>query len=301
MDNITKCGRVTIVGRPNVGKSTLLNYLIGEKISIVSPKPQTTRNRIMGVLTKGNLQLIFIDTPGLHKPESRLGDMTVKTIYQAADDTDLAVLVADADKRPGIPEKILIERLKASSIPSILALNKTDMVKKDMILGVISEYSSLFDFNAIIPISAKTGEGCDEILSELEKITPQGEHIFPDDTLTDSPERIIAAEFVREKLMLSLEQEIPHGIACETERFEEREDGVIEIDVLIICEKDNHKRIIIGKQGSLLKKAGSDARAEIEKLLGAKVFLKLWVKVKNDWKNSSAFLNELNMLEPRDY
>lgn len=297
----TKYGRVSIVGRPNVGKSSLLNRLVGEKISIVTPKPQTTRNRIIGVLTEGSAQIVFVDTPGLHKSESRLGDMMVRTVYQAADDTDACILVAIADKLPGVPEKMLIERLKASEIPCILALNKVDAVRKDIILGTIAEYAKLFDFEAIIPISALTGEGCDDLIAEIIKLLPDGGHVFPDDALTDSPERFIAAEFVREKLMMILEKEIPHGIACETERFLEREDGVIEIDVLVVCEKDSHKRIIIGKQGSLLKKAGSEARAEIEKLLNARVFLKLWVKVKSDWKNSPSFLSELGAPDSEDF
>jgi GTP-binding protein Era len=289
------CGRVSIIGRPNTGKSTLLNRLVGEKISIVTPKPQTTRNMITGVLTKGPVQIIFWDTPGLYKPDSKLGDMMVKTIYGAVESTDCAILVAAADKQPGVPEKILIDRLKEAGIPCVLALNKIDLIKKDIILGTIAKYSALADFRAIIPISAKTGEGCGELLDEVSNILPESEHIFPEDMFTDSPERFICAEFVREKLMLELEQEIPHGIACETERFFEREDGIIEIDVLIVCEKDSHKRIIIGKHGSLLKKAGSEARAEIEKLLGAKVFLQLWVKVKSDWKNSVSFLGELGI------
>jgi len=292
MEN-SKCGRVAIIGRPNVGKSTLLNRFVGEKISIVTPKPQTTRTRIVGVMTKNELQIIFIDTPGLHKPASKLGDMMVKTIYQSADDTDAAILVALADRLPGIPEKLLLERLKALNIPCVLALNKTDSVKKEAILPVIAAYAELFNFKEIIPVSAKNGGGCDELLSAISGLIPRCEHIFPDDALTESPERVIAADYVREKLMLLLEKEIPHGIACQTERFLERDDGIIEIDVLVVCEKDNHKRIIIGKQGSLLKQAGSEAREEIEKLLGARVFLKLWVKVKNDWKNSPSFLSEL--------
>lgn len=297
----SKCGRVSIIGRPNTGKSTLLNRLVGEKVSIVTPKPQTTRNMIKGVLTKGSVQIIFLDTPGLYKPNSKLGDMMVKAVYGAVNLTDCAILVAAADKHPGIPEKILIERLKAAGISCILALNKVDLAKKSLILSTIAAYTALADFQAIIPISAKTGEGCDELLDEVSKNLPEGEHIFPEDMFTDSPERFISAEYVREKLMLVLEQEIPHGVVCQTERFSQRDDGVIEIDILIICEKDSHKRIIIGKQGSLLKKVGSEARTEIEKLLGAKVFLTLWVKVKNDWKNSVSFLNEIGIFDRENY
>lgn len=297
----SKCGRVSIIGRPNTGKSTLLNRLVGEKVSIVTPKPQTTRNMIKGVLTKGSVQIIFLDTPGLYKPNSKLGDMMVKAVYGAVNLTDCAILVAAADKHPGIPEKILIERLKAAGISCILALNKVDLAKKSLILSTIAAYTALADFQAIIPISAKTGEGCDELLDEVSKNLPEGEHIFPEDMFTDSPERFISAEYVREKLMLVLEQEIPHGVVCQTERISQRDDGVIEIDILIICEKDSHKRIIIGKQGSLLKKVGSEARTEIEKLLGAKVFLTLWVKVKNDWKNSVSFLNEIGIFDRENY
>ncbi len=289
----TVCGNIAIVGRPNSGKSTLLNRLIGEKVSIVTPKPQTTRTKITGVLTRDKAQFIFVDTPGLHQPGSRLGDMMVRSVYNASDDADIAVLVAEADKRPGKPERQLAERLLSSGIPVIVALNKTDKVKKDAILDIIARYADLGEFAAIIPISARTGDGCDTLLAELAKLLPESEFVYPEDALTDLPEKFLAAEMVREKLMMKLEKEIPHGITCETERFQIREDGMIEIDVLVICEKANHKSIVIGHQGSLLKAAGSEARAEIEKLLDARVFLKLWVKVKNDWKNSPSFLAEL--------
>lgn len=300
MHTTQKCGTVSILGRPNAGKSTLLNRLIGEKISIVSPKPQTTRNKIMGVLTNGDVQMIFLDTPGLHKPKSKLGDRMVKTIYAAADDVDLAVLVAQADKRPGKPEITLMERLARNGIPCILALNKTDISKKDVILDTIGHYAALHAFAAVVPLSARTGEGCDALLTEIEVLLPEGEHLLPDDALTDQPERVLAAELVREQLLRALNEEIPHGIVCETERFEEGEDGKIEIDVLIVCEKDSHKSIIIGKQGSMLKHVGTAARMEIEKMLDAPVFLKLWVKVKNDWRNNAYFLSELSVMQEQD-
>lgn len=300
MHTTQKCGTVSILGRPNAGKSTLLNRLIGEKISIVSPKPQTTRNKIMGVLTNGDVQMIFLDTPGLHKPKSKLGDRMVKTIYAAADDVDLAVLVAQADKRPGKPEIMLMERLVRNGIPCILALNKTDISKKDVILDTIGHYAALHGFAAVVPLSARTGEGCDALLTEIEVLLPEGEHLLPDDALTDQPERVLAAELVREQLLRALNEEIPHGIVCETERFEEGEDGKIEIDVLIVCEKDSHKSIIIGKQGSMLKHVGTAARMEIEKMLDAPVFLKLWVKVKNDWRNNAYFLSELSVMQEQD-
>ncbi len=300
MQALSKCGTVSILGRPNVGKSTLLNQLIGEKVSIVSPKPQTTRNKITGVLTRGNVQMIFLDTPGLHKPQSKLGDRMIKTIYSTADDVDLAILVAQADKQPGKPEITLIERLKKNEIPCILVLNKTDISRKDIILETIGQYAALHDFAAVIPLSARTGDGCDELLSEIEERLPEGEHLLPDDALTDQPERVLAAELVREQLLRALNEEVPHGIVCETERFAEDETGKIEIDVLIVCEKDSHKSIIIGRQGSMLKHVGSAARLEIERLLDAPVFLKLWVKVKNDWRNNAYFLSELSVMQDQE-
>ena len=296
-EHMTKCGTVSILGRPNVGKSTLLNQLVGEKISIVSPKPQTTRNKITGILTQDDVQMIFMDTPGLHKSRSKLGDMMNKTIYATADDVDLAVLVAQADKFPGAPEHTLIDRLRKNEIPCILALNKTDAAKKDEILPIIGKYATMYEFAAVVPISARTGDGCDALLKEIEALLPEGEHIFPEDALTDQPERVLAAELVREQLMRALHDEIPHGVVCETERFEELEDGRVEVDVLIVCEKDSHKSIIIGRQGAMLKNVGTAARREIEKMLDTQIFLKLWVKVKNDWKNNAYFLSELSIMQ----
>lgn len=300
IQTLSKCGTVSILGRPNVGKSTLLNQLIGEKVSIVSPKPQTTRNKITGVLTRGNIQMIFLDTPGLHKPQSKLGDRMIKTIYSTADDVDLAILVAQADKQPGKPEITLMERLAKNEIPCILVLNKTDISRKDIILDTIAQYAALHEFAAVIPVSARTGDGCDVLLSEIENRLPEGEHLLPDDALTDQPERVLAAELVREQLLRALNEEVPHGIVCETERFAEDENGKIEIDVLIVCEKDSHKSIIIGRQGSMLKHVGSAARLEIERLLDAPVFLKLWVKVKNDWRNNAYFLSELSVMQEQE-
>lgn len=288
-----KCGTVSIVGRPNIGKSTLLNALIGEKVAIVSPRPQTTRTRITGVLTRGDSQFIFMDTPGLFKSQSRLGDMMVKTVWETASGVDIAVLVAAPDKPPGKPERLLTERISENGTPCVLALNKVDTCKKEEILKVIAAYAELTDFAAVVPLSARTGDGLEILLAELEKLLPENEHIFEADVFTGQPERVLAAELVREKLMRKTSQEIPHGITCETERFAEREDGVVEIDVLIICDKPNHKRIIIGKNGSMLKAVGTEARQDIEKMLGAKVFLTLWVKVKGDWKNNPYFLAEM--------
>jgi len=292
MEN-NKCGTVSIFGRPNVGKSTLLNALVGEKVAIVSNKPQTTRTRITGVLTRGKSQFIFTDTPGLHKAQNGLGDMMVKTVWKTVADADAAVLVAEPDKLPGKPEKLLAERFINNDIPCVLVLNKVDACRKDEILKTIAAYAELGKFASIVPLSAQTDDGIDILLDELEKLLPEGEHIFESDVLTDQPERVLASELVREKLMRKTSQEIPHGITCETERFLERDDGIIEVDVLIICEKPNHKSIIIGKHGAMLKAVGTEARLDIEKMLDAKVFLTLWVKVKGDWKNNPSFLAEI--------
>lgn len=300
LKRMTKCGMISIIGRPNVGKSTLLNALVGEKVAIVSPKPQTTRNKITGILTRGDDQFIFADTPGLHRSESRLGDMMMRSIFEAVGSVDAAILVAGADKFPGKPERLLLERVRQAELPCLLVLNKTDAAEKAEILPVIAAYSQMFDFAAIMPVSAKTGDGVPELLDELSKLLPQQPHIFPDDALTDQPERVLAAELVREQLMLKLDQELPHSVACATERFETRDDGITEIDVLIVCEKQNHKSIIIGRQGAMLKTVGSLARVNIEKMLGTQVFLQLWVKVKEDWKNSPSFLADLETLAEPD-
>lgn len=290
-----KCGSISILGRPNVGKSTLLNTLIGEKIAIVTPRPQTTRNSITGILTKGDTQFIFVDTPGLHKSKNRLGDRMNSYVYETAKGVDVAFLMCEADKMPGKPEKILLETISQSEIPCILVLNKVDAVVKEKNLPVMAAYASLFPFAALVPISAQTGDGIDELLAEAEKLLPEGEHIFADNELTDQPERVLAAELVREKLMRMLQQEIPYGLTCESEHFSVREDGMLDINILIVCEKLSHKSIIIGKNGSMLKEVGTKARADMEKLFGSKVFLQLWVKVKEDWQNSPSFLNEMDI------
>ncbi len=293
---MSRYGTISILGRPNAGKSTLLNRLIGEKVSIVSPKPQTTRNRIVGILTADDTQMVFLDTPGLHKPQNRLDDRMLKTVYTTADDTDIALLVAQADKRPGKPEYMLLERIGANNTPCILVLNKVDDCKKEEILPIIAAYAEKYAFAAIVPLSALTGDGCDHLLAEITKLLPEGDHVFPDDALTDQSERVLCAELVREQLIRTIHEEIPHGLVCETERFEEIGNGKVEIDVLIVCEKASHKPILIGKQGTMLKQIGTRARLEMEKLLGAEVFLQLWVKVKEDWKNSPHFLDEITAL-----
>ena len=297
MSDIKRCGTVSLLGRPNVGKSSLMNALIGEKVAIVSPKPQTTRNRIVGVLTEGENQFVFMDTPGLHAPKSKLGDRMVKTVYETSEDVDAALLVIECrgDARVGKPEALLIERLRALEIPAILVINKTDIAEKPAILPWIAAYAAAYDFREIIPVSARTGEGLDDLVSSLAGLLPlleEGEEpLFPADELTDQPERVIAAEFVRERLLWHLEKEIPHGVATMTESFEEKDD-VCEIAVVIVAEKQSHKGIIIGRQGALLKKVGTEARMELEKLFGCRVFLTLYVRVKDDWRNSDFMLKE---------
>lgn len=296
---ITRCGTLSILGRPNVGKSTLLNTLIGEKVSIVSPKPQTTRNRIVGVLTEGGSQFVFMDTPGLHSSKSKLGDAMVRTIYETAAGVNAAILViepGEGEARVGKPEALLLEKIKSAGIPALLAINKVDKLEKAALLPWIKVYSEAFPFTDIVPVSARTGDGTDVLLACAKKLLPElgeGESpLFDSDALTDQPERVLAAELVREKLLRHLEREIPHGVACVTEAFTEREDGVTEISVLIVCEKASHKGIIIGRQGAMLKTVGSEARADMEKLLDCKVFLTLWVRVKDDWRNNDFMLRD---------
>ena len=281
---------ITICGRPNVGKSTLTNALVGEKVAIVSPKPQTTRNRITAIVERGDTQFVLLDTPGIHKPRTRLGDYMVSVVKESVADVDCVVMMVEPVASIGPQEESLLARLRETQCPAILAINKIDSVEKGRLLEVIALYSAAYDFDAVIPISAKTGEGLDELLSELDKYAVESPHFFPDDMITDQPERQICAELVREKLLKCLDKEIPHGTAVEITRFSEREDGVVEIDATIFCEKDSHKGIIIGKRGAMLKKIGELARTDIESFLGTKVFLQTWVKVKENWRDSMAQL-----------
>ena len=281
---------ITICGRPNVGKSTLTNALVGEKVAIVSPKPQTTRNRITAIVERGDTQFVLLDTPGIHKPRTRLGDYMVSVVKESVADVDCVVMLVEPVASIGPQEESLLARLRETQCPAILAINKIDSVEKGRLLEVIALYSAAYDFDAVIPISAKTGEGLDELLSELDKYAVESPHFFPDDMITDQPERQICAELVREKLLKCLDKEIPHGTAVEITRFSEREDGVVEIDATIFCEKDSHKGIIIGKRGAMLKKIGELARTDIESFLGTKVFLQTWVKVKENWRDSMAQL-----------
>ena len=281
---------ITICGRPNVGKSTLTNALVGEKVAIVSNKPQTTRNRILAIVARGETQFVLVDTPGFHKPRTRLGDYMVNVVRESVTDVDCVLMMVEPVAAIGPQELALIDRLRDAGAPAVLLINKIDTVDKARLLEVMALYSAAYDFSAIIPISAKNGEGLDELFAELEKYAEDGPHLFPDDMITDQPERQICAELVREKLLQCLDKEIPHGTAVEVTRFSERESGIIDLEVTIYCEKDSHKGIIIGKNGSMLKKVGELARVDIEKFMGAKVYLQTWVKVKENWRDSAAKL-----------
>lgn len=294
---ISKTAMITICGRPNVGKSTLTNALVGEKIAIVSNKPQTTRNRISAVVNRGDTQFVIIDTPGFHKPRTRLGDYMVNVVKDSVADVDAVMLLVEPIANIGRQEEELIARIKETGVPAILVINKIDTVEKTELLEVMALYSAAHDFDAIIPMSAKNGEGIDELLAELEKYAQEGPQLFPDDMICDQPEKQICAELVREKLLLCLDKEIPHGTAVEVTRFSERDNGIIDLDVTIYCEKASHKGIIIGKQGAMLKKIGELARADIEAFMGTKVFLQTWVKVKENWRDSTAQLRNFGFTE----
>ena len=285
----TKTAIVTIAGRPNVGKSTLTNHLVGEKITIVSNKPQTTRNRICGIVTRGNIQFVFVDTPGFHKARTKLGDYMVSAVKDSISDVDLNILVVGPIPSVGQQEQLLLEELRGKRTPIILAINKIDTLEKEKLLEVIAAYSEYAEFDAIVPISARTGDGVDALLAECEKYSVESPFLFPDDVTTDQPEKQVMAEIIREKLLWNLEKEIPHGTAVEITKFSERDSGVIDIDAPIYCEKASHKGIIIGKHGAMLKKISSMARTDCEKFMGTRVYLTTWVKVKENWRDS-AFL-----------
>lgn len=287
----TKSAMITIVGRPNVGKSTLTNTLVGEKIAIVSNKPQTTRNRICAIINRDDTQIVLLDTPGFHKARTKLGDYMVNVVNQSVADVDAIVLIVEPIPSAGPQELELIEKIKQSKCPAVLVINKIDTVQKDQLLAVIAAYSKLCDFDAVVPISAKKHEGTDELFRQLEKYAATGPKLFPEDVVTDQPERQVCAEIVREKLLNCLDKEIPHGTAVVVTKFSEREDTeIIDLDVTIYCEKASHKGIIIGKNGEMLKKIGVAARADIEKFMGTKVFLQTWVKVKDNWRDSDNLL-----------
>ena len=286
---IKKSGIITICGRPNVGKSTLTNALVGEKVAIVSNKPQTTRNRICGIVNRGESQFVFVDTPGLHKARTRLGDYMVNVVKESVSDVDAIMLLVEPIANIGAPEQQLIDRIKALGCPSILVINKVDTLEqKEELLSVIQTYGQAHDFNAIVPISARNKDGVEELMNILEEFLPVGPQLFPEDMSSDQPERQMMAEILREKMLLCLDKEIPHGTAVEITRFAERDDEVVEVDATIYCEKNSHKGIIIGKGGAMLKKVSSLARKDMEHFMGTKIFLQTWVKVKENWRDNPA-------------
>ena len=293
----TKTAMITIAGRPNVGKSTLTNYLVGEKIAIVSNKPQTTRNRICGIVTKEDTQFVFVDTPGFHKARTKLGDYMVNVTKNSIADVDLTIMMVEPIASIGPQEQALIDQLKSSRCPVVLAINKIDSVEKDILLEVIALYSQAADFVAIIPISAKTGDGVEELLKVCQNYAIESPFLFPEDSTTDQPERQVMAEIIREKLLWTLDREVPHGTAVEITKFSERDNGIIDIDATIYCEKASHKGIIIGKQGAMLKKISSMARADCEKFMGTRVYLTTWVKVKENWRDSDFLVRNFGYRE----
>lgn len=300
MNNMdTKSAFIAIVGRPNVGKSSLLNALIGEKVAAVSAKPQTTRTKITGILTRGKTQFVFIDTPGLHRPRTKLADFMVKQVGDSVADVDLAVLMTEPKGEICQAEKDLMERFKALNVPAILCVNKIDMLeRKEEMLEKIAAFSNEHEFEQIIPISVLKSDGLEILLDSLDSYAKPGPHFFADDSLTDQPERAIVAELIRERLLVNLENEVPHGVAVSIEKMKERENkDITDIEAIIYCEKDSHKGIIIGKNGAMLKKIGTEARGEIEHFLGCKVNLQCWVKVKEDWRNRDGLLRNFGFTE----
>ena len=291
MSNIKNVAMITVCGRPNVGKSSLTNALVGEKVAIVSNKAQTTRNRIYGVVNREDTQYILLDTPGLHKPKSALGDYMVKVVTSSLSDVDCALLLVEPIPHVGGPEQALIDRIREEEIPCILCVNKIDTVEPAELLPVIAAYNQAWDgFDAIIPISAHTGSGLKDLMKELRKYAQEGPQLFPDGMTTDQPERQVMGEILREKLLLCLDKEIPHGTAVEITKFSERDSGVIDVDATIYCEKASHKGIIIGKGGAMLKRIGSAARRELENMLETKVNLQIWVKVRKEWRDSELLM-----------
>ena len=289
---IKKSGMIAIVGRPNVGKSTLTNALVGEKIAIVTNKPQTTRNRICGIVTRGDCQFVFTDTPGLHKARNRLGEYMDGVVRASITDVDAAVLVVEPIPKPGAPELQLMERMKALKVPGVLVINKIDTLEqKDKLLEVIDAYQQEFDFDAILPISAQKGDGVPELMDTLTGYLTEGPQLFPEDMTTDQPERQVMAEILREKMLRLLQREIPHGTAVEITRFSERDNEIVDVEATIYCEKASHKGIIIGKQGAMLKKISTSARKDMERFMGTKVFLTTWVKVKENWRDNLAAIH----------
>lgn len=288
----SKSAFIAIVGRPNVGKSSILNRILGQKIAIVSSKPQTTRTRITGILTEGDTQLVFIDTPGMHKPKNELGKYMVRSVTESVAGVDICLLVTEAGKEITQTEENLIKKFTSQNIPAVLAINKIDTIKeKSEMLTQILTYSNKFDFDAVIPVSAQDGQGIEELKEELKKHAQEGGHFFDDDTLTDQPERVLAAEMIREKILRLCEKEIPHGTAVVIERMSQRDDkDLLDIEATIYCERESHKRIIIGKSGSMIKKINTYARQDMENFFGCKVNLQTWLKVKEGWRNREGIL-----------
>ena len=298
MNKNDKSAFVAIVGRPNVGKSSILNRILGQKIAIVSSKPQTTRNRITGVLTEGEYQLVFFDTPGMHKPKNSLGKYMVRSVNESVGGVDCCMLVVEAGKEPTQTELSLIEKFKALDMPAILAINKIDMLKeKEELMKQILAYSQLYTFDAVVPVSAQDGNGMNELLDELKNQASEGGHFFDEDTLTDQPERVIVAEIIREKILRLCDKEIPHGTAVVIEKMKTRENGILDVEATIFCERDTHKRILIGKSGAMLKKISTYARQDIENFFDCKVFLQTWIKVKEDWRNRAQILQNFGFDE----
>ena len=296
MKNDFKSGFVTLIGRPNVGKSTLMNYLIGQKIAITSNKPQTTRNRIQTVLTTDEGQIVFVDTPGIHKAKNKLGEYMVNVAEKTLNEVDVVLWLVEPTTFIGAGEQHIAKQLQRVKTPVILVINKVDSVKREEILPAIAAYKDIYDFADIVPVSARSGDNTDELLRVIMKYLPYGPQFYDEDTVTDQPERQIVAELIREKALHSLQDEIPHGIAVAIDRMK-MQNNVMHIDATIICERDSHKGIIIGKQGSMLKKIGSTARYEIERMLDCKVNLKLWVKVKKDWRDSEFLMKNFGYRE----
>ncbi len=300
MQNNSKTAFVTIVGRPNAGKSSLLNALIGEKIAAVSSKPQTTRTKITGVLTKDNTQYVFMDTPGMHKSKNKLSEHMLKTINDSVTDMEIAILVVDCTKTVSDSERTLVDNMKSRKGKIILIINKIDLINsKENLIKVISDYSALYDFDDVIPVSAMTGEGLDIIIQTLDKFAVDGPHYFPDDMLTDQPEKVIMAEIIREKALNNLNEEIPHGIAVTIDSLKERDNRngvpILDISAVIYCEKESHKGIVIGKKGSMLKKIGEEARLELEEFFQIKVNLQCWIKVKEGWRNREGLIRNFGL------
>ncbi len=281
-----KSGFVSIIGRPNVGKSTLLNRLIGQKIAIISHKPQTTRNNVLGILSEENYQIVFTDTPGIHAPATKLGEFMVKSAKGAASNADAVLFLVEPKDSIGKTEEKIMEDLKGKNIPVILVINKIDTIEKEKLFSIITTYTESFDFDAVVPISAKGRDGIELLKEEILKHIEEGPMFYPEDMVTDQPERQIAAELIREKLLYALDKEIPHGVAIEIFAMKEKKN-IVEIEANIYCEKSSHKAIIIGKGGAMLKAVGTQAREDIERMLEKKVLLKLWVKVKDDWRNNN--------------